>query len=139
MNVSPTRFRISSVGESGSLGILGSWFSATLVLENDRMFAEFGIARTARRAGARSDHAFGALASAEQHAPRRDGGRVRPLREAQELGSIGLLRGGDSESPRAGWAASPKGHAPEDAHGHMLGDPIADSYGSGGLGLSGVG
>lgn len=34
--------------------------TSLLVLENERMFAEFGVARTTRRAGDQSDHGFGA-------------------------------------------------------------------------------
>jgi Ca-activated chloride channel family protein len=37
-----------------------SRYTSLLVLENERMFAEFGVARTTRRASDQSDHGFGA-------------------------------------------------------------------------------
>jgi tetratricopeptide (TPR) repeat protein len=59
--------------------------------------------------------------------------RQQALREAAEFGSIGLLPS-PSES-----ASGPGNGDPMSARGNMWGDAIGDSFGAGGLGLSGVG
>jgi hypothetical protein len=65
------------------------------------------------------------------------------LREAAEFGMIGLLNtgaGGDPNAPTAPWGREDSlGSDPMSARGNMWGDAIGDSFGAGGLGLSGVG
>jgi len=65
------------------------------------------------------------------------------LREAAEFGMIGLLNtgaGGDPSAPTAPWGREDSlGQDPMSARGNMWGDAIGDSFGAGGLGLSGVG
>jgi hypothetical protein len=65
------------------------------------------------------------------------------LREAAEFGMIGLLNtgaGGDPNAPTAPWGREDSlGQDPMSARGNMWGDAIGDSFGAGGLGLSGVG
>ncbi len=59
--------------------------------------------------------------------------REAALRDAQEFGLIGLL-------PSSGSADdAPSASAPLSARGNMWGDQVGDSFGAGGLGLSGVG
>jgi Ca-activated chloride channel family protein len=80
-----------------------------LVLENDRMFAEFGIPRTAAAA-----------------------------RDLQESGFTGRggVPGDAPASPRGGASADEGTPA---SRGSMWGDSIGDSFGASGLGLSGAG
>jgi pSer/pThr/pTyr-binding forkhead associated (FHA) protein len=65
------------------------------------------------------------------------------LREAAEFGMIGLLNtgaGGDPNAPTAPWGREDSlGADAMSARGNMWGDAIGDSFGAGGLGLSGVG
>ena len=69
--------------------------------------------------------------------------RQAALREAAEFGMIGLLNtggGGDPNAPTAPWGREDSlGNDPMSARGNMWGDTIGDSFGAGGLGLSGVG
>jgi hypothetical protein len=69
--------------------------------------------------------------------------RQAALREAAEFGMIGLLNtgaGGDPNAPTAPWGREESlGNDPMSARGNMWGDAIGDSFGAGGLGLSGVG
>jgi hypothetical protein len=69
--------------------------------------------------------------------------RQAALREAAEFGMIGLLNtgaGGDPNAPTAPWGREDSlGNDPLSARGNMWGDTIGDSFGAGGLGLSGVG
>jgi hypothetical protein len=69
--------------------------------------------------------------------------RQAALREAAEFGMIGLLNtgaGGDPNAPTAPWGREESlGNDPMSARGNMWGDSIGDSFGAGGLGLSGVG
>jgi hypothetical protein len=69
--------------------------------------------------------------------------RQAALREAAEFGMIGLLNtgaGGDPNAPTAPWGREDSlGSDPMSARGNMWGDSIGDSFGAGGLGLSGVG
>jgi hypothetical protein len=69
--------------------------------------------------------------------------RQAALREAAEFGMIGLLNvggGGDPNAPTAPWGQETSlGNDPISARGNMWGDSIGDSFGAGGLGLSGVG
>jgi hypothetical protein len=69
--------------------------------------------------------------------------RQAALREAAEFGMIGLLNtggGGDPNSPTAPWGRDDSlGTDPLSARGNMWGDSIGDSFGAGGLGLSGIG
>jgi hypothetical protein len=69
--------------------------------------------------------------------------RQAALREAAEFGMIGLLNtggGGDPNAPTAPWGREDSlGNDPLSARGNMWGDSIGDSFGAGGLGLSGVG
>jgi FHA domain-containing protein len=69
--------------------------------------------------------------------------RQAALREAAEFGMIGLLNtgaGGDPNAPTAPWGREDSlGTDPLSARGNMWGDTIGDSFGAGGLGLSGVG
>jgi FHA domain len=69
--------------------------------------------------------------------------RQAALREAAEFGMIGLLNtggGGDPNAPTAPWGRDDSlGTDPMSARGNMWGDTIGDSFGAGGLGLSGIG
>ena len=69
--------------------------------------------------------------------------RQAALREAAEFGMIGLLNvgaGGDPNAPTAPWGRDDSlGNDPLSARGNMWGDAIGDSFGAGGLGLSGIG
>jgi hypothetical protein len=108
--------------------------TSLLVLENERMFAEFGIQRTARRAEERADHAFGAMASSG-----RLGGSHRREGEAGDFGAGPSKMSSGEPEARIGelsGASMPQG-APGGARGQMWGDERADR--SGGLGLSGKG
>lgn len=69
--------------------------------------------------------------------------RQAALRDAAEFGMIGLLNsgaGGDPDAPTAPWGRDDSlGNDPMSARGNMWGDAIGDSFGAGGLGLSGIG
>ena len=69
--------------------------------------------------------------------------RQAALQEAPEFGMIGLLNvgaGGDPNAPTAPWGRDDSlGNDPLSARGNMWGDAIGDSFGAGGLGLSGIG
>ena len=69
--------------------------------------------------------------------------RQAALRDAAEFGMIGLLNagaGGDPNAPTAPWGRDDSlGNDPLSARGNMWGDKIGDSFGAGGLGLSGIG
>ncbi len=69
--------------------------------------------------------------------------RQAALKEAAEFGMIGLLNvgaGGDPNAPTAPWGREESsGNDPMSARGNRWGDSIGDSFGAGGLGLSGVG
>ena len=69
--------------------------------------------------------------------------RAAALRDASEFGMIGLLNsgaGGDPNAPTAPWGRDDSlGNDPMSARGNMWGDAIGDSFGAGGLGLSGIG
>jgi hypothetical protein len=69
--------------------------------------------------------------------------RAAALRDAAEFGMIGLLNsgaGGDPDAPTAPWGRDESlGNDPLSARGNMWGDAIGDSFGAGGLGLSGIG
>ncbi len=69
--------------------------------------------------------------------------RQAALDDAGTFGFIGLLNsgaGGDPKAPTAPWGRDESlGNDPLSARGNMWGNDIGDSYGMGGLGLSGVG
>lgn len=69
--------------------------------------------------------------------------RTAALKEAAEFGIIGLLNagaGGDPNAPTAPWGREDSlGNDAMSARGNMWGDAIGDSFGAGGLGLSGIG
>lgn len=69
--------------------------------------------------------------------------RQAALRDAAEFGMIGLLNagaGGDPNAPTAPWGRDDSlGNDALSARGNMWGDQIGDSFGAGGLGLSGIG
>jgi hypothetical protein len=69
--------------------------------------------------------------------------RQAALRDAAEFGMIGLLSagaGGDPKAPTAPWGRGESlGTDPLSARGNMWGDSIGESFGAGGLGLSGIG
>ncbi len=69
--------------------------------------------------------------------------RTAALRDAAEFGMIGLLNsgaGGDPDAPTAPWGRDDSlGTDPLSARGNMWGDSIGESFGAGGLGLSGIG
>ena len=69
--------------------------------------------------------------------------RQAAIKEAAEFGMIGLLNaaaGADPNAPTAPWGREDSlGNDPMSARGNMWGDAIGDSFGAGGLGLSGVG
>ena len=56
------------------------------------------------------------------------------------IGLISTMGGGDPNAPTAPWGREESSGSDEkSARGNMLGDTIGDSFGAGGLGLSGVG
>ena len=65
------------------------------------------------------------------------------LRDSAEFGMIGLLNsgaGGDPNAPISPWGRDDSiGNDPGSARGTMWGDDIGDSFGQGGLGMSGLG
>jgi FHA domain len=69
--------------------------------------------------------------------------REAAKKEAADFGMIGLLNAGaagDVNAPTAPWGREDSlGNDPMSAKGNMWGDSIGDSFGAGGLGLSGVG
>jgi hypothetical protein len=69
--------------------------------------------------------------------------RQAALQEAAQFGMIGLIStmgGGDPNAPTAPWGREESlGQDEKSARGNMFGDTIGDSFGAGGLGLSGVG
>ena len=69
--------------------------------------------------------------------------RQAALRDAAEFGMIGLLNagaGGDPNAPTAPWGRDDSlGNDALSARGNIWGDNIGDSFGAGGLGLSGIG
>jgi hypothetical protein len=69
--------------------------------------------------------------------------REAARKEAADFGMIGLLNAGaagDPNAPTAPWGREDSlGNDPMSAKGNMWGDSIGDSFGAGGLGLSGVG
>jgi hypothetical protein len=69
--------------------------------------------------------------------------RQAALRDAAEFGMIGLLNsgaGGDPDAPTAEWGRDDSlGTDPLSARGNMWGDSIGESFGAGGLGLTGIG
>jgi FHA domain len=69
--------------------------------------------------------------------------RQAALRDAAEFGMIGLLNsgaGGDPNAPTAPWGRDDSlGNDPMSARGNMWGNDIGESFGAGGLGLSGIG
>jgi hypothetical protein len=69
--------------------------------------------------------------------------RQAALREAAEFGIIGLLNagaGGDPNAPTAPWGRDDSsGNDAVSARGNMWGADIGESFGAGGLGLSGIG
>ncbi|MBK9260483.1 MAG: hypothetical protein IPM54_11710 [Polyangiaceae bacterium] len=89
---------------------------------------------------ARSGNRFGVQgpSDGDSHAARQ-----AALRDAAEFGMIGLMNtgaGGDPNAPAAPWGRDDSiGNDPLSARGSMWGDTIGDSFGSGGLGMSGVG
>ena len=60
-------------------------------------------------------------------------------KEAEEYGMIGLLSSGGSGDPNAPTAPWGRDDDPTSAKGNMWGDSVGESFGAGGLGLSGVG
>ncbi len=86
-------------------------------------------------------HKFGVQGPADNADPHI--ARQAALKEAAEFGMIGLLNvgaGGDPNAPTAPWGREESsGNDPMSARGNMWGDSIGDSFGAGGLGLSGVG
>lgn len=101
--------------------------TSLLVLENDRMFAEFGIRRTTREADDLSDHAFGAEGSDDalraKGAPEEGKGeKVSGLKSLLNGAKPGDSAKADDDLPPASSGGSPK-----------------ESFGAGGLGLSGIG
>jgi len=100
-----------------------SRYTSLLVLENERMFAEFGVRRTTREAGDQSDHAFGADGS----------GDAQRFKGAPDEAPS---EGNDSKAPAM--KDLPEAAKPGDAAPKALGGSN-DAFGSGGLGLSGVG
>ena len=86
-------------------------------------------------------HRFGVQGPADNADPHI--ARSAALKEAAEFGMIGLLNvgaGGDPNAPTAPWGREESsGNDPMSARGNMWGDSIGDSFGAGGLGLSGVG
>jgi hypothetical protein len=69
--------------------------------------------------------------------------RMAALSDAANFGMIGILNvgaGGDPKAPTAPWGGDDSlGNDPLSARGNMWGDGPGDSFGAGGLGLSGIG
>ena len=69
--------------------------------------------------------------------------RSQALRDAMDFGMVGILNsggGGDSDSPTAPWGGDESLGRDDVSHlGSLWGDGPGDDYGTGGLGLSGVG
>jgi hypothetical protein len=66
--------------------------------------------------------------------------RQSALKEAAEYGMMGVLGGnGDPNAPSAPWGKDDAGTDPSSAQGNMWGASVGDSFGKGGLGLSGLG
>jgi hypothetical protein len=76
--------------------------------------------------------------SADPHAA-----RIAAIRDAQEFGMVGLLNsgaGGDMNAPTAWFGRDDSaGRDALSAKGNMWGSEIAEAYGAGGLGLTGIG
>jgi Ca-activated chloride channel homolog len=91
--------------------------------------------------GARAKGEEGSMGRPTPRANSRFG--VQGPREAAEFGMIGLLNsgsGGDPNAPTAPWGRDDSlGSDPLSARGSMWGNDIRDSFGAGGLGLSGIG
>jgi Ca-activated chloride channel family protein len=102
--------------------------TALLVLENERMFAEFGIRRTTRKAGDQSDHAF--AQEADEHSSEGTSSGI-----GNSFGRSGLAAPSPEASPEAPAA---DGKSSEESPKSMWGAPSFDP-GSGGLGLTGKG
>ncbi|MBW2454437.1 MAG: AgmX/PglI C-terminal domain-containing protein [Deltaproteobacteria bacterium] len=125
--------------------------TALLVLENERMYREFGIKRTqqtdgkeggtGQRRGRQTLNRFGIAGPADHPDP--DIARQRALRDAAEFGMIGALNAGasgDPDAPNVPWGRDDSlGTGPMSAKGSMWGNLGGDSAGAGGLGLSGIG
>ena len=88
-----------------------------------------------------SGNRYGVAGPADNADPRI--ARQAALRDAAEFGMIGLLNsgaGGDPDAPTAPWGGEDTlGNDPLSARGNMWGDSIGESFGAGGLGLSGIG
>ena len=69
--------------------------------------------------------------------------RQAALQEAAQFGMIGLIAtmgGGDPKAPTAAWGREEaSGRDETSARGNVFGDSVADSFGAGGLGLTGLG
>ncbi|RLB49373.1 MAG: hypothetical protein DRI90_24590, partial [Deltaproteobacteria bacterium] len=122
--------------------------TALLVLENERMYREFGIKRTQRAIGKeggtgtrskqRTGNRFGIAGPQDDPDARK--ARREALRDAAQFGMIGLSGAGDGDAPTAPWGRDDSlGRAPLSARGNMWGDGIGRNGGAGGLGLSGIG
>lgn len=133
-----------------------------LVLETDRDYERFAIDRRAKldiltiadgkvitSKRSRMDDDDDRTRDGKEKAGRDEGASERnrdphvarqaALREAAEFGTIGLLNaaaGGESDPAPTTPSAAPD---PMSARGNMWGDAIGDSFGAGGLGLTGVG
>ena len=88
-----------------------------------------------------SNSRYGAQGPAENADPHI--ARQQALRDSQEFGMIGLLNsgtGGDPNAPTAPWGRDDSlGADPVSARGNEWGLQISESYGAGGVGLSGFG
>jgi len=86
-------------------------------------------------------HRFGVQGPADNPDPHV--ARLNALRETVDFGVIALINtgaGGDPSAPTAPWGRDDSlGTDPMSARGIMWGDAIGDSFGAGGIGLSGVG
>lgn len=123
LEASGDKTAVSRVVELSRTHRVLSRHTSLLVLENDRMYAEFGIERT-----------------------RRDPAREQPPDPAQ--GGATALDDAHPGSPTASWGVASSLARPDDgtrasepssASGNMWGTEVGDAAGAGGLGLSGVG
>ncbi len=94
-----------------------------------------------RPTSVRTERSYAVKGPRDEPAPQAS--RVAALNDAAAFGMIGLLSssaGTDPEAPAAPWSEpSARGNDPLSANGNLWGNRKGDSYGIGGLGLSGIG
>jgi hypothetical protein len=119
-------------------------YTAMIVLETEQDYARFHIDRHALRDILTIDH--GGISIADRRPFNSDKATTSPPalplsspKAAPAFGLSGALGAGETNesTPWSAWGQD--AHDPVSAQGNMWGEAIGDSFGSGGLGLSGVG